>query len=130
MKVAIDTIRCTHMKYIIKIYEITQSDSERKLPGGEGECMNNCIVSRMHDVYNNIKEHALAHEIWKYVGVLYHSKNLEDPYASTQDTQMPVSKAVSYTHLRAHETPEHLVCRLLLEKKKKKKKTDKKLYQN
>src|SRR5678816_978727 len=26
--------------------------------------------------------------------------------------------AVSYTHLRAHETPEHLVCRLLLEKKK------------
>src|SRR5678815_1504006 len=26
------------------------------------------------------------------------------------------SNAVSYTHLRAHETPEHLVCRLLLEK--------------
>src|SRR5678815_2544991 len=24
-------------------------------------------------------------------------------------------EAVSYTHLRAHETPEHLVCRLLLE---------------
>eukprot|EP00658_Telonema_sp_P-2_P068626 TRINITY_DN57573_c0_g1_i1.p2 TRINITY_DN57573_c0_g1~~TRINITY_DN57573_c0_g1_i1.p2 ORF type:complete len:100 (+),score=25.16 TRINITY_DN57573_c0_g1_i1:150-449(+) len=30
------------------------------------------------------------------------------------------SMTVSYTHLRAHETPEHLVCRLLLEKKKKK----------
>eukprot|EP00658_Telonema_sp_P-2_P079387 TRINITY_DN7651_c0_g3_i1.p1 TRINITY_DN7651_c0_g3~~TRINITY_DN7651_c0_g3_i1.p1 ORF type:complete len:395 (-),score=134.69 TRINITY_DN7651_c0_g3_i1:25-1209(-) len=30
---------------------------------------------------------------------------------------------VSYTHLRAHETPEHLVCRLLLEKKKKSKLT-------
>eukprot|EP00658_Telonema_sp_P-2_P013595 TRINITY_DN15150_c0_g1_i1.p2 TRINITY_DN15150_c0_g1~~TRINITY_DN15150_c0_g1_i1.p2 ORF type:complete len:121 (+),score=24.54 TRINITY_DN15150_c0_g1_i1:843-1205(+) len=28
-------------------------------------------------------------------------------------------QTVSYTHLRAHETPEHLVCRLLLEKKKK-----------
>src|SRR5678815_4477160 len=26
-------------------------------------------------------------------------------------------KAVSYTHLRAHETPEHIVCRVLLEKK-------------
>ena len=26
-------------------------------------------------------------------------------------------ESVSYTHLRAHETPEHLVCRLLLEKK-------------
>eukprot|EP00658_Telonema_sp_P-2_P025656 TRINITY_DN20333_c0_g1_i1.p1 TRINITY_DN20333_c0_g1~~TRINITY_DN20333_c0_g1_i1.p1 ORF type:complete len:107 (+),score=9.22 TRINITY_DN20333_c0_g1_i1:254-574(+) len=29
------------------------------------------------------------------------------------------TQPVSYTHLRAHETPEHLVCRLLLEKKKK-----------
>src|SRR5665647_3111008 len=27
-------------------------------------------------------------------------------------------KAVSYTHLRAHETDSYLVCRLLLEKKK------------
>ena len=32
------------------------------------------------------------------------------------------SKAVSYTHLRAHETVLDLVCRLLLEKKKKKNK--------
>ena len=31
------------------------------------------------------------------------------------------SIAVSYTHLRAHETKANLVCRLLLEKKKKKK---------
>ena len=30
----------------------------------------------------------------------------------------PYVKAVSYTHLRAHETREDLVCRLLLEKKK------------
>ena len=30
------------------------------------------------------------------------------------------SEAVSYTHLRAHETVLDLVCRLLLEKKKKK----------
>src|SRR5678815_264677 len=30
----------------------------------------------------------------------------------------PRTIPVSYTHLRAHETPEHLVCRLLLEKKK------------
>ena len=29
-----------------------------------------------------------------------------------------VLQAVSYTHLRAHETPEHLVCRLLLGNKK------------
>ena len=31
---------------------------------------------------------------------------------------MYTEEPVSYTHLRAHETPEHLVCRLLLEKKK------------
>ena len=33
--------------------------------------------------------------------------------------------AVSYTHLRAHETRHDLVCRLLLEKKKKKRLTEK-----
>eukprot|EP00658_Telonema_sp_P-2_P050768 TRINITY_DN387_c0_g1_i4.p1 TRINITY_DN387_c0_g1~~TRINITY_DN387_c0_g1_i4.p1 ORF type:complete len:125 (+),score=37.62 TRINITY_DN387_c0_g1_i4:89-463(+) len=37
---------------------------------------------------------------------------------------------VSYTHLRAHETPEHLVCRLLLEKKKKKTKKLQKYEEN
>eukprot|EP00658_Telonema_sp_P-2_P071424 TRINITY_DN60682_c0_g1_i1.p1 TRINITY_DN60682_c0_g1~~TRINITY_DN60682_c0_g1_i1.p1 ORF type:complete len:238 (-),score=41.60 TRINITY_DN60682_c0_g1_i1:52-765(-) len=35
------------------------------------------------------------------------------------DRRLGGGRAVSYTHLRAHETPEHLVCRLLLEKKKK-----------
>src|SRR5665648_227540 len=34
--------------------------------------------------------------------------------------EWPTSGAVSYTHLRAHETRHDLVCRLLLEKKKKK----------
>eukprot|EP00658_Telonema_sp_P-2_P017525 TRINITY_DN16815_c0_g1_i1.p1 TRINITY_DN16815_c0_g1~~TRINITY_DN16815_c0_g1_i1.p1 ORF type:complete len:404 (-),score=94.49 TRINITY_DN16815_c0_g1_i1:23-1234(-) len=34
-------------------------------------------------------------------------------------TRPHTRNSVSYTHLRAHETPEHLVCRLLLEKKKK-----------
>ena len=33
-------------------------------------------------------------------------------------TKVDVLKAVSYTHLRAHETVLDLVCRLLLEKKK------------
>ena len=40
--------------------------------------------------------------------------------------QILIDTTVSYTHLRAHETPEHLVCRLLLEKKKKK--TIKKIF--
>src|SRR5674536_372197 len=38
--------------------------------------------------------------------------------------------AVSYTHLRAHETPEHLVCRLLLEKKNTKPKPSKYYHTN
>src|SRR5674536_26264 len=47
--------------------------------------------------------------------------------AVTTNDLMDAPGVVSYTHLRAHETPEHLVCRLLLEKKKKqKKKTNKK----
>eukprot|EP00831_Metopus_contortus_P027365 TRINITY_DN23022_c0_g1_i2.p1 TRINITY_DN23022_c0_g1~~TRINITY_DN23022_c0_g1_i2.p1 ORF type:complete len:232 (+),score=44.03 TRINITY_DN23022_c0_g1_i2:97-696(+) len=33
--------------------------------------------------------------------------------------QWKITDSVSYTHLRAHETSLHLVCRLLLEKKKK-----------
>ena len=39
----------------------------------------------------------------------------------------PVQQAVSYTHLRAHETVLELVCRLLLEKKKNKRKEDKEI---
>src|SRR5678816_3593853 len=35
-----------------------------------------------------------------------------------QGARTSYANPVSYTHLRAHETPEHLVCRLLLEKKK------------
>eukprot|EP00658_Telonema_sp_P-2_P055886 TRINITY_DN4440_c0_g1_i3.p1 TRINITY_DN4440_c0_g1~~TRINITY_DN4440_c0_g1_i3.p1 ORF type:complete len:484 (-),score=94.24 TRINITY_DN4440_c0_g1_i3:97-1548(-) len=42
------------------------------------------------------------------------------PHALGKEQQRGSVSAVSYTHLRAHETPEHLVCRLLLEKKKKK----------
>eukprot|EP00658_Telonema_sp_P-2_P018094 TRINITY_DN17089_c0_g1_i3.p1 TRINITY_DN17089_c0_g1~~TRINITY_DN17089_c0_g1_i3.p1 ORF type:complete len:249 (-),score=96.48 TRINITY_DN17089_c0_g1_i3:4-750(-) len=39
-------------------------------------------------------------------------------HVQTQHDGAITELAVSYTHLRAHETPEHLVCRLLLEKKK------------
>ena len=39
-----------------------------------------------------------------------------------EESYCPI-KAVSYTHLRAHETVLDLVCRLLLEKKKKNKNT-------
>src|SRR5678815_577372 len=54
---------------------------------------------------------------------LYHTMDWEELnhglFTALRIQQIGMS-AVSYTHLRAHETPEHLVCRLLLEKKKKK----------
>eukprot|EP00658_Telonema_sp_P-2_P000494 TRINITY_DN10189_c0_g1_i9.p1 TRINITY_DN10189_c0_g1~~TRINITY_DN10189_c0_g1_i9.p1 ORF type:complete len:386 (+),score=111.61 TRINITY_DN10189_c0_g1_i9:123-1280(+) len=56
---------------------------------------------------------------------LSHSILLErfDPWDEADKCELLMDElhilAVSYTHLRAHETPEHLVCRLLLEKKKK-----------
>ena len=43
------------------------------------------------------------------------------PRRGTVKTAVPsavLTPAVSYTHLRAHETDSYLVCRLLLEKKK------------
>ena len=44
------------------------------------------------------------------------SYEMESPELTAQTI---VNEAVSYTHLRAHETRSNLVCRLLLEKKKK-----------
>src|SRR5450756_2854883 len=44
---------------------------------------------------------------------------------SVEERVHVVVGAVSYTHLRAHETRHDLVCRLLLEKKKKKNKKNK-----
>eukprot|EP00657_Telonema_sp_P-1_P012097 TRINITY_DN83_c0_g1_i12.p1 TRINITY_DN83_c0_g1~~TRINITY_DN83_c0_g1_i12.p1 ORF type:complete len:107 (-),score=26.13 TRINITY_DN83_c0_g1_i12:89-409(-) len=61
----------------------------------------------------------------------YHPVSPDFPDCSTNNSAItcrlfpvrsPLLRAVSYTHLRAHETVLDLVCRLLLEKKKKKKK--------
>ena len=57
-----------------------------------------------------------------------HAKNVKDKLLTIDKvldgkeqqliTQDVIDEAVSYTHLRAHETLRYLVCRLLLEKKK------------
>src|SRR5678815_5815328 len=46
------------------------------------------------------------------------SLNRAMPVRCELPREVPLLESVSYTHLRAHETPEHLVCRLLPEKKK------------
>src|SRR5660397_104797 len=51
---------------------------------------------------------------------LRYIKGLPGPYCVASSSLDQHIKAVSYTHLRAHETKANLVCRLLLEKKKKK----------
>src|SRR5674536_378824 len=60
-----------------------------------------------------------------YLAVLHYVEQcfLEEPVDDDRRAQRQGLRAsrpgpVSYTHLRAHETPEHLVCRLLLDKKK------------
>src|SRR5678815_3831210 len=50
-----------------------------------------------------------------------HHRSCHHGNGNNFNIRMQSFSAVSYTHLRAHETPEHLVCRLLLEKKKKNK---------
>ena len=69
--------------------------------------------SAASDVY---KRQDSEYKIWLhfYVTNDYSSDDIETLFNDFQIDDEPVS----YTHLRAHETPEHLVCRLLLEKKK------------
>eukprot|EP00658_Telonema_sp_P-2_P017296 TRINITY_DN16700_c0_g1_i2.p2 TRINITY_DN16700_c0_g1~~TRINITY_DN16700_c0_g1_i2.p2 ORF type:complete len:103 (-),score=20.31 TRINITY_DN16700_c0_g1_i2:71-379(-) len=76
------------------------------------------------DVFTHIWEHPFASSssatpevLVTSTGTLHAMASMATkPNGSTRDGMI----TVSYTHLRAHETPEHLVCRLLLEKKKKK----------
>mgnify|MGYP003380478829 CR=1 FL=1 len=78
-----------------------------------------------------IRDSAESETVWLPVAL---SPNLVPPWGGTVKGmrigaavryQIDWSEAVSYTHLRAHETVLDLVCRLLLEKKIKQKKKQK-----
>src|SRR5678816_4641721 len=58
--------------------------------------------------------HPYAYSSGPQYGIWY---NMIEPLVDVDFAKRSYFGAVSYTHLRAHETPEHLVCRLLLEKK-------------
>eukprot|EP00831_Metopus_contortus_P016828 TRINITY_DN1708_c0_g1_i3.p1 TRINITY_DN1708_c0_g1~~TRINITY_DN1708_c0_g1_i3.p1 ORF type:complete len:464 (+),score=72.63 TRINITY_DN1708_c0_g1_i3:1685-3076(+) len=89
------------------------------------------LIERFYDIESgkitidgvDIREFDL-HHLRKSIGYVPQEPVLFD--ATIEDN----IKSVSYTHLRAHETSLHLVCRLLLEKKKKKKKTKKNQQKN
>src|SRR5678815_6039594 len=62
--------------------------------------------------YFELKRHDITFPLYVEVDRIY---NLACPASPVHYQFDPVqtTKTVSYTHLRAHETPEHLVCRLL-----------------
>src|SRR5660398_249804 len=68
-----------------------------------------------HIICSTIEHHAVLEPV-KYLEKQGH----EITWLSVDENGMVDPEAVSYTHLRAHETKANLVCRLLLEKKKKK----------
>src|SRR5450756_76099 len=55
----------------------------------------------------------------QFVALTCHQRQLLDFFTSRVSFGTTLFRAVSYTHLRAHETRHDIVCRLLLEKKKK-----------
>eukprot|EP00658_Telonema_sp_P-2_P066085 TRINITY_DN55192_c0_g1_i1.p1 TRINITY_DN55192_c0_g1~~TRINITY_DN55192_c0_g1_i1.p1 ORF type:complete len:108 (-),score=39.20 TRINITY_DN55192_c0_g1_i1:49-372(-) len=72
-------------------------------------------LSWVEGEFQNVRVHIPdIHDVIAYKKQLGRAVDLQD----VEELERVVAQAVSYTHLRAHETPEHLVCRLLLEKKK------------
>ena len=69
--------------------------------------------SAASDVYKRQSRHRLA-----YVNKMLENGTGADRQLAVFEKTKNLTEAVSYTHLRAHETVLDLVCRLLLEKKK------------
>eukprot|EP00658_Telonema_sp_P-2_P066721 TRINITY_DN55688_c0_g1_i2.p1 TRINITY_DN55688_c0_g1~~TRINITY_DN55688_c0_g1_i2.p1 ORF type:complete len:224 (-),score=50.71 TRINITY_DN55688_c0_g1_i2:4-675(-) len=61
---------------------------------------------------------ACAKLVGGYANLFVHIRTVPEQLTLAAPFSGITPRTVSYTHLRAHETPEHLVCRLLLEKKK------------
>src|SRR5665648_412447 len=95
-------------------------------PGSAKAKMINAILLAQ-DYVDQLPKNETPAETEKYEG-FYHLTNIQGEVENA--VLRYIIRAVSYTHLRAHETRHDLVCRLLLEKKKKKKKTNNKKNTN
>eukprot|EP00658_Telonema_sp_P-2_P042922 TRINITY_DN30886_c0_g1_i1.p1 TRINITY_DN30886_c0_g1~~TRINITY_DN30886_c0_g1_i1.p1 ORF type:complete len:121 (-),score=22.98 TRINITY_DN30886_c0_g1_i1:70-432(-) len=82
-----------------------------------------CISDIVLAVQEDFKPHLSS--IMPVLLPMLEDKELHDDHPNNK-----LAISVSYTHLRAHETPEHLVCRLLLEKKKNNKKNSQQLHRD
>src|SRR5678815_140578 len=96
-----------------KIVANTQAAMRDPLQTGTGlESLRGMLIARILVRLEQVGPfHGSFEEIWH---ALY--PHTTEDYVSYFEPEVELlSTAVSYTHLRAHETPEHLVCRLLLE---------------
>src|SRR5678815_5688780 len=75
-------------------------------------CGGGVVVDRLHGRDNAVRDV----RVYQAPLLVDGGGDAGDPVAVGDDPGGGRVEAVSYTHLRAHETPEHLVCRLLLEK--------------
>eukprot|EP00831_Metopus_contortus_P014329 TRINITY_DN15930_c0_g1_i1.p2 TRINITY_DN15930_c0_g1~~TRINITY_DN15930_c0_g1_i1.p2 ORF type:complete len:124 (-),score=34.13 TRINITY_DN15930_c0_g1_i1:83-454(-) len=89
---------------------VTEFDKDKiKLPS----------ISQIHSSQNSerVEVEELSYSIC--LGNKNKQENVIEPINAREELDEDDLIPVSYTHLRAHETSLHLVCRLLLEKKKK-----------
>src|SRR5664279_543941 len=89
---------CTHVANIANLPEVCFTGDVLPV------FVNNCAIAGCHDGAGRESRMSL--------------NNYADIVREISPGNPNSSRAVSYTHLRAHETDSYLVCRLLLEKKK------------
>src|SRR5678815_1813293 len=79
-----------------------------------------CHCSGMRPIHLRSSGHSTSNSCGALGAVRAHlnGARVQMNHSTTHAAKQLFPTPVSYTHLRAHETPEHLVCRLLLEKKK------------
>src|SRR5678815_3841526 len=93
----------------------------KPLGGSEDDrfsCTRSCIYFATHESDIDLRAGVSGNEFWLLEAKVVREEPADDvnrvPHGLGSDPHTG-RRAVSYTHLRAHETPEHLVCRLLLE---------------
>ena len=103
-------LRVKSSEYIDETNRISFKFNGKTYHGFKGDTLASALLAKdVHLVGRSFKYHRPR-------GIM--TSGSEEPNAIIQINPGTNRTAVSYTHLRAHETSQDLVCRLLLEKKK------------